>query len=585
MNNIGKVIFVSYEKLVFEVSDFEKLRYNYKGSVYSAKGILDYVTIIDQENQKYIYQVNNIFDKEETYIKDENSKMKYIGKFECFPIGVLKGSDINFNMKQYPFLQNKVYLTNKKDMEKIFQEKDNKNTLNIGKTKEDIPISIKMEKLFNYHTAILGNTGSGKSTTIREILKETEKYETDNLKIHILDVHNEYSNGNFETIKVSEEYKINIQELELQDWINLLKPSVQIQLPMLQTALRIANIIQNNEYDRTKLLKLYLAKTLYYSQQTDAVTKRTKVIKILENTEVDVEKYHSQFSNMSPEDEKEFIESIDKKIIEILKNKEIDIEKYILEEINNAEYKIDSFDKLNEGLEFAFLFEECKANNQVRGYCGTLETRIKNLKNRYGKLISENKTSKNKTSENKKIIVYSVDDLDKDLLLFFSSYLVKKEFEKNKNKGLDERIINIFILEEAHLYVSKENETSDLNELKIFEKIAREGRKFGCFLFLSSQRPSELSSTVLSQCNNYLLHRIKNNIDLDYINRTIPYIDKNQLTRLAYLPTGTSLLIGELFPFPVEIDVKFNKEKFSKSSETPSIKYGSVKGIENSHSK
>ena len=106
-----------------------------------------------------------------------------------------------------------------------------------------------------------------------------------------------------------------------------------------------------------------------------------------------------------------------------------------------------------------------------------------------------------------------------------------------------------------------------------FKKIAREGRKFGCFLFLSSQRPSELSSTVLSQCNNYLIHRIKNNLDLDYMLKTIPYIDSNQLTRISYLPTGTAFIVGELFPIPVEVKVFENTS--DSVSTTPEILFKS----------
>lgn len=131
--------------------------------------------------------------------------------------------------------------------------------------------------------------------------------------------------------------------------------------------------------------------------------------------------------------------------------------------------------------------------------------------------------------------------------------------------------MNLFIFEEAHRYISKLQENSLFNEVEIFKKIAREGRKFGCFLMLSSQRPSELSSTVLSQCNNYLIHRIKNNVDLEYLLKTIPFINKNQLTRFSYLPTGTAYLVGELYPIPVEVDVI--KDKKSDITVTPRIKF------------
>ena len=162
-----------------------------------------------------------------------------------------------------------------------------------------------------------------------------------------------------------------------------------------------------------------------------------------------------------------------------------------------------------------------------------------------------------------------------DLLLFFSSYYCKKVLQNNKSKKINERDVNIFLLEEAHRYISRSKENSQLYEIEIFKKIAREGRKFGCFLYLSSQRPSELSSTVLSQCNNYLLHRIKNNIDLEYMSKTIPYITTNQIKRLSFLPTGITYAVGELFPIPIEINIPTPPESDDVTS-TPQIKFNNI---------
>ncbi|UXT70614.1 ATP-binding protein [Staphylococcus aureus] len=136
---------------------------------------------------------------------------------------------------------------------------------------------------------------------------------------------------------------------------------------------------------------------------------------------------------------------------------------------------------------------------------------------------------------------------------------------------MKDRLVNVFVFEETHRYISKLKETSQFHEVEVFKKIAREGRKFGCFLMISSQRPSELSSTVLSQCNNYIIHRIKNNVDLEYLLNTIPYINKFQLNRFSYLPTGTAYIVGELFPISVEIEIF---EEFSKNiTVTPEIVY------------
>lgn len=567
MHNIGRVISVSYNKLVFEVSDFTKLNYNLFGHTYIAKGVVDYVTIVNDISQKFVYQVIKAEDKEQPLSKLENSKLDYKGKFDCIPIGIIQNEKIEFNMKHYPSLQNKVYLTSEDEYKMIFAIDNSSDVLELGLIEEKYNAQIDLSKIFNHHTAILGNTGSGKSTTIRQIISETKKFSTSNLHLHILDVHDEYSQAaNTQKIDVLHDYKINIESLDLQDWINLVKPSDLVQLPILQTALKLSDALKNSLISET-WLRCYLALTLYNYVQTDAVARRTKIINVLNGTGINTSEYNAQYANFQGPSEERFLSSLTQKM-EAMHPGEIEYS-FLHDQLTESEYKTDSFKNLLGGLEFAFLLEECKGNAQARSHCGTLETRIKSIQTRYATLLSSSGDPTPISQE--QITVYSVSALDDDLLLFFSSYLLKIIFEKNKHLTLATRDINIFVLEEAHRYISKSRENSSFQEIELFKKIAREGRKFGCFIFLSSQRPSELSSTVLSQCNNYLIHRIKNNLDLDYMLRTIPYIDSNQLTRISYLPTGTTFIVGELFPIPLEVSVFDNA--LNNVSTTPKISF------------
>ena len=569
MHSIGKVISVSYNNLVFEVSNFSKLNYNFGGYTYIAKGIVDYVTVVNDINQKFIYQVVKAEDKEHPLSKVENSKLEYTGKFDCIPIGIIQNGKIEFNMKYYPSLRNKVYLTSEEEYTIIFSVKDSTESITLGLIEEKYKAQINLSKIFNHHGAILGNTGSGKSTTIRQIISESKKHNTDNLHLHVFDVHDEYSHINgIERIDVLSDFKINIENMDLQDWINLVKPSDLVQLPILQTALKLADGIKNNRISKI-WLKCYVAHTLYSYVQTDAVARRTKIINILRETGIDTSGYSSQFANFSGTAEENFLKALIQKMYS--EHPGETEYSFLHTQLEASEYKTTSFEDLLNGLEFSFLLEECKGNAQTRSHCGTLETRIKSIQSRYSSLLSSNGDVT--PISDSQIIVYSVSNLDDDLLLFFSSYLLKNIFDKNKQLPLEKRDVNIFILEEAHRYISKSRETSSFQEIERFKKIAREGRKFGCFLFLSSQRPSELSSTVLSQCNNYLIHRIKNNLDLDYMLKTIPYIDSNQLTRISYLPTGTAFIVGELFPIPVEVKVFENTS--DSVSTTPEILFNS----------
>ncbi|HEM5006100.1 TPA: ATP-binding protein [Streptococcus suis] len=558
MNSIGKVVSVSYDRLIFEVSDFEKLNYNFKGQIYLAKGVIDYVTIKNRFDERFIYQVVKVSDKELPLSTDESAKFSYSGNFECVPIGMIKNNFIEFNLKKYPFLQDKVYLTTFEEFNIIFNEDKLKNSISLGLIEERYVAKIDPNKLLTHHGAILGNTGSGKSTTVRKIISEINKMNSDNLRLHIFDVHDEYGRlPDVEVINVLEDYGINILNLEHQDWLNLVKPSELVQLPVIEMALKIANCLLTETIDES-WLKCFIAYNLYTNQQTDAVTKRTKIIGILNGTGIDTSKYNSQFGNFSQVDEQKFLADL----LEAT-NGEVKYS-YLSPKIEKANYQVDSFENLLMALNYVFLLEESKGNSQARAYSGTLETRIKNIQTRYSKLFENEEKS-----FDSKAVVYSVSEMDDDLLLFFTTYVLKKEFSMNKSLALKQRAVNVFILEEAHRYISKIKENSQFHEVEVFKKIAREGRKFGCFLLLSSQRPSELSSTVLSQCNNYIIHRIKNNIDLEYLLQTIPYINKNQLSRFSYLPTGTAFLVGELFPIPVEVEVF--EESYSNVATTPQV--------------
>lgn len=299
MNSIGRVVSVSYDRLIFEVSDFEKLIYNFKGEIYIARGVIDYVTIKSQFGDKFVYQVVRVEDKEIKIVNDEKSKFDYVGRFECVPVGILENNKINFNLKKYPFLQDRVYLSSDEDLQKVFSIEKRETSILLGTIQDKYDAQINLNKLITHHSAILGNTGSGKSTTVRKIIKEITTKEVSNLYLNIFDIHNEYSQiDGVNNIDVLEDFSIKIESLELQDWLNLIKPSELVQLPVVQTALKLAYCLSEGKLDREKL-SCFIAYNLYHNQQSDAVAKRSKIIGILEGTGISTEKYNSQFGNFS----------------------------------------------------------------------------------------------------------------------------------------------------------------------------------------------------------------------------------------------------------------------------------------------
>ena len=131
------------------------------------------------------------------------------------------------------------------------------------------------------------------------------------------------------------------------------------------------------------------------------------------------------------------------------------------------------------------------------------------------------------------------------------------------------------MLEEAHTFVRRSNErdtdTATPQHLcrEAFEKIAREGRKFGLGLVLSSQRPSELSPTVLAQCNTFLLHRIVNDLDQDLVARLVPDNLAGLLRELPSLPSRQAILLGWATPIPVLVEITELPESQRPNSKDP----------------
>ncbi len=132
----------------------------------------------------------------------------------------------------------------------------------------------------------------------------------------------------------------------------------------------------------------------------------------------------------------------------------------------------------------------------------------------------------------------------------------------------------VLVVEEAHTFVKRyredaENQSAASVCCQIFEKISREGRKFGLGLVLSSQRPSELSPTVLSQCNSFLLHRVSNDRDQELIHRLVPDNLRGLLRELPSLPSQQAILLGWAAELPIMVRMNDLKDHERPHSDDP----------------
>lgn len=180
------------------------------------------------------------------------------------------------------------------------------------------------------------------------------------------------------------------------------------------------------------------------------------------------------------------------------------------------------------------------------------------------------------SDDNGTINVFDLSLIPSEILYIVVSVFSRLTFEAHQRyrRKNGNELPTILVIEEAHNFIKQYGDsTDDISATQLctqaFEKIAKEGRKFGLGLLLSSQRPSELSSTVLSQCNTFLLHRLVNDRDQDMVKRLVPDSLGGILNELPILPTRKAILLGWAAPIPTLVEMNELKKEFCPKSNDP----------------
>jgi DNA helicase HerA-like ATPase len=154
------------------------------------------------------------------------------------------------------------------------------------------------------------------------------------------------------------------------------------------------------------------------------------------------------------------------------------------------------------------------------------------------------------------IIIIDMNSVDDEVVELVSAVIARMVFRVLRQAEPRNRFPVHLLLEEAHRYIASTPSRYAIDASRVFERIAKEGRKYGLFLLVASQRPSELSKTVLSQCSNFVIHRIQNPDDLSHIRQMTPFISDAVLKRLPSLPKQHALVFGTSVNLPTTFKVR-----------------------------
>lgn len=390
---------------------------------------------------------------------------------------------------------------------------------------------------------------------------------------------------------ISNENKIETENLEIpvwalsaDDWAVLLQATEKTQLPVLYRAIEFAKIFYSKIIDTNKFKNFIYAKVILniISSADTSTTKSDKLLYFLSKNFTDEIKLDMLINgttlqyalsidygrfNLNKENNIKIFQDEFKKYIE-----KISMEQYKeLIKNNNVRYDIEQFKEM---LELAIMYEGSLNSSRIYEYTSTLLIRLDAFINSNQSKVFT-KTNCNTTNAyikkfitDKNIInidLSNLDDLSAEIIVKVLSKILLEYLKSLENRA--SKPINL-IVEEAHRYIRNENQYGALN-YNIFDRIAKEGRKYGFLMGVSSQRPSDLSKTVLSQCSNFIIHRIQNPEDLHYIGKMVPFINDNMLSQITYIQTGLALVFGSAINVP--IIAKFEKAKPATNSHNADI--------------
>lgn len=157
-----------------------------------------------------------------------------------------------------------------------------------------------------------------------------------------------------------------------------------------------------------------------------------------------------------------------------------------------------------------------------------------------------------------RVSVIDLSMLSHEVLPFACTVIGRVLLETRENLKASERYKHpwVLVLEEAHNYArpprSDEERGQTLSRLA-FERVAKEGRKFGLSLIVASQRPSEISPTIISQCANFISHRLQNPDDIEHFRRIIPMQARRLLDQVTILASGEAIAFGSAFHIPTRV--------------------------------
>ena len=498
-----------------------------------------YLRIADNENAILIAIIVNF----SIEVSDEG-KRKYI--IEANPLGILKDGKFQRGGDSIAIPPKKVEPAKNDEISKIYEESienEEKLIFSTLSSNRDIKVPVDGNKFFNKHIAVIGSTSSGKSHTLTKIIQNavSEKngdFELNNSHIVIFDIHSEYRsafpNANIITVEdlVLPYWFLNSEELE-----EIFLESGDLNNYNQASVLRTA-ITENKKIHNQPMKKIFFDSPIKFDVD--------EVLNCLMNIKNETRTYENP-SEIQFKDGAEVFASEEDKIKKYF-SAQFEFNPTQRSKISKGVYADGTLDK------FVSRFQAKRNQDRLNFLFGS-ESKSISFEDTLKQFIGYQDDKKtNVTIIDLSGIPFEILSITVSLisrLLFEYGYYYKRlRTRTNPDEQINNDVPLLLVYEEAHKYVPK----SDLARYKAsknsIERIAKEGRKYGVTLLLSSQRPSEISETIFSQCNNFIAMRLTNPDDQNYVKRLLPDTLGTLIDTLPVFKAGEGILIGDAIVLP-----------------------------------
>lgn len=578
---VGEVISVHGTKIgirVFEESNKETIFF--KGQIYKGISIREYIHIQRGFIDIVCLVEGEFLDEQRLNITEPFS---HIRKIEVKPIGYFQSEKFTEGIKYMPMIKDAVYLMEESRIQKIFS-KGGEEFIVGSMLKEEIPVSLPWEKLFNSHIGVFGNTGSGKSNTLAKLytelfVRKSEKFKGKSRFI-IFDFNGEYTANQISSKEIKRVFNLKTGKkqgdrfslYESEFW-SLDTLSILFQAtPATQRPFLNRVIDGRNKYPNS--LKNFLSSTFERVFKTSSP--KPELLELLKHIArvINDENLNERLNNIAWHGKSAKFFEADPLVY--YNGEKDEYSSHISEYVNNIKIsRLNPFTQLIVRANLQLCRELIQGHVQfehIQPLLKRIESSLTNL-NKVIKVIEDDETN----LADESLLVISLRDCNTDTKKILPLLLAKQLYQRHRQlvSSPPDRTLHI-IIDEAHNILSdqhsRESESWKDYRLELFEEIIKEGRKFGIFITISSQRPADISATIVSQIHNFFIHRLVNERDLFLLDNTITTLDSLSRGLIPSLARGCCVVTGTAFELPMILQIEQLALELKPDSEDVSLK-------------